>query len=607
LDALPLLQTAAAKRLGDLLLKYHDEYLTGAKAPDNEFRDFQNHVVHVSDKYWGGAPSKCHEWLDRARCYLDLGQWSNAAYACGVLSHYFTDPIMPLHTGQSPQEKALHGPMEWSIFKAYDSIFQKFQAEKIHANFELAQDGQWIDKAVLAVARIAHQYYDPLVESFDSALAATQPAAAIGPQCQEILAGLFALAIQGWSKILTRLADETSSSLPTVSLKLTSILATVDMPLAWLTGCWSNSKQRRLVQRQVDEYLRTGRVEKYQPDECLIVEKSRKNDSQFTGNYYSLLDASTDDLCSSSTRCLRTAQPPADPIQAVASATELTAHLPATDQATSTQPASVEVAGSGTMPPTCSAAQTTSDHSSSSDSSTNEVPAHKSQPADDSAQAVPQPAVRPQTGIAVQAQFDSDESSADYAPLSQVRSGLRIFDPAASSSTRGDSAHSVSSSPGSSASRTMGQYKPVATKQVVYLGSPLIEAPSIGPKTAKRFEKIGINDIGQFISANPESLVRGLDTRWITVSLIVDWQDQSRLVCEVPALTGYRAQLLVAVGCRNSWQLRSASPGGLHAQIVALCQTSEGQQILRSAGLPTLDDVSNWVESARMFCNRAAA
>ena len=42
--------------------------------------------------------------------------------------------------------------------------------------------------------------------------------------------------------------------------------------------------------------------------------------------------------------------------------------------------------------------------------------------------------------------------------------------------------------------------------QRVYPGSPLIEAPSIGPKTAKRFEKVGIRTIDQFTSRNPDDL-----------------------------------------------------------------------------------------------------
>ena len=69
LDALPLVQTDAGKRLVRLLLRHHHRYLAGATDPDLRFRDFQNHVVHVTDGYWGGAPRVAHQWYDRLQRY----------------------------------------------------------------------------------------------------------------------------------------------------------------------------------------------------------------------------------------------------------------------------------------------------------------------------------------------------------------------------------------------------------------------------------------------------------------------------------------------------------------------------------------------------------
>ncbi|MFO0941067.1 MAG: DUF4332 domain-containing protein [Pirellulales bacterium] len=141
----------------------------------------------------------------------------------------------------------------------------------------------------------------------------------------------------------------------------------------------------------------------------------------------------------------------------------------------------------------------------------------------------------------------------------------------------------------------------------VHYGSPLVEAPSIGPKTAKRFEAIGIRTIRQLVSTGSDEIVQGLATRWITEDLVRDWQDQARLVCEVPALTGYRAQLLVAIGCRTSWQLRTANANNLFQQLSQFCETAEGQQILRSNRTPTVDDVVRWIDSAKQFARREVA
>ena len=155
IDALRQLQTAQAQRLGNLLLKHHDDYLVGATAPDSNFKDFANQVIYVSDNHWGGAPRMCLQWLRLVRAHLDHGRWKQAAYACGVLSHYFTDPIMPLHAQASLRGDMLHRPMEWSIYRAYDEIYQRCRRHEQSVSFEFAQDEEWIAKVVTAAATLA--------------------------------------------------------------------------------------------------------------------------------------------------------------------------------------------------------------------------------------------------------------------------------------------------------------------------------------------------------------------------------------------------------------------------------------------------------------------
>ncbi|MEM9589655.1 MAG: DUF4332 domain-containing protein, partial [Planctomycetota bacterium] len=111
IDALRHIQTEPGRRLTGVLLRFHARYLAGAKDPDTRFRDFHNHVVHVNEGYWGGAPRVATQWHDRLRRYLRQNRFSDAAHAAGVLSHYFTDPIQPLHTAQSASEKVLHRPI----------------------------------------------------------------------------------------------------------------------------------------------------------------------------------------------------------------------------------------------------------------------------------------------------------------------------------------------------------------------------------------------------------------------------------------------------------------------------------------------------------------
>ena len=65
-DALQLLKGKDSGDWKNLLLKHHTQLLKGAKAPDAEFKDFQNHVLHVEDGEWGGARDAAMEWYGKA-------------------------------------------------------------------------------------------------------------------------------------------------------------------------------------------------------------------------------------------------------------------------------------------------------------------------------------------------------------------------------------------------------------------------------------------------------------------------------------------------------------------------------------------------------------
>ena len=49
-EALAQLQGADAERWRDLFLQQYEALLEGAKAPDEVFKDFRNHVLHVRDE-----------------------------------------------------------------------------------------------------------------------------------------------------------------------------------------------------------------------------------------------------------------------------------------------------------------------------------------------------------------------------------------------------------------------------------------------------------------------------------------------------------------------------------------------------------------------------
>ena len=268
-DALRLVQTPSGKRLTGLLVRYYRHYLRGAIDPDTRFCDYQNHVIHVRDGYWGGAPRVAHQWYDRLQRYLRTRRYAYAAHAAGVLSHYFTDPIHPLNTAYSPEEDLLHAPIQWSIQRGYREIFQKWQRDEFRIVFQLADGPGWLGAAMLHGARFSHARFQSLFDSYDLQAALKDPARGLNQTLRSTMAELCGLAITGWARVLERAASDAEAvarkPLPksSVALPLMTTLATA--PVAY----WRYQAQQRRedahIKDLLQEYQQTGRVIEHLP------------------------------------------------------------------------------------------------------------------------------------------------------------------------------------------------------------------------------------------------------------------------------------------------------------------------------------------------------
>ena len=472
IDALPMIQTDAGKRLVGQLLHHHDRYLTGAKDPDTRFRDFQNHVVHVNDGYWGGAPRVAHQWYDRLQRYLRNDRFSDAAHAAGVLSHYFTDPLQPLHTQQCDREKILHRPIEWSITKSYEAIYRSWKEDEMRIVFQLSDSPGWLGEAILHGARFANRKYWQLLEEYDLDLAAKDPPAGLNAALRASVGELFGLAITGWARVLERAAADAEATrrcvLPAASLSIPSLLATVRVPLRlWIRRIECTAEQLAVAQL-IDEFQRTGTLSENVPAEVDIVHR--------------VIGVYQDERRWRQERERRLAS-------------KLTV-------------VTVEAAPQGA----------------------DEIPA-----------------------AAV-----NDDSPAT---IPFVRVATR----------RGSLAD----------------------------GDALVDAPSIGPKTAARFLAIGIHTVGQFLAASAQDMASRLKTDWITADTVAQWQSQATLMCEVPGLRCRDAQLLAGADRDRAAQVAACDAVTLHRRVSQFAATSTGRRYLRGASPPTLADVTTWIQNAR--------
>jgi hypothetical protein len=82
-------------------------------------------------------------------------------------------------------------------------------------------------------------------------------------------------------------------------------------------------------------------------------------------------------------------------------------------------------------------------------------------------------------------------------------------------------------------------------------GAPVVQAPSIGPKTAKRLEAVGVKTIADLLALNADEGEQQIDARHISAKVIRDWQAQALLACTVPGMKSREAQALVACGIQR--------------------------------------------------------
>ena len=482
LDALHHLECEGAEAWRRMFLKHATVYLQGSKAPDDEFKDFKNHVLHVRDDFWGGAPGKARSWYMHLVEALQRQDWQTAAYCGGVLSHYVTDPIQPFHTAQSEAENNIHRAAEWSMSKSYDDLKGWAARELQPPVLNISSAPNWLEILVCDCATQANRHYEKLIAHYDIHRGVSDPPSGLDVVSRRIVAELLALAATVHGAVLTRAIDEAGAAPPDVSLTLESIIATLQVPAKVIAKKLADGEDRRLVEQMYDELRATGTVEKNLPEDDRLVRDLH--------------------------------------------AAEVLAHRNTPDAA----------AKFVFHPP--SKVETTVERKKRS------LDEAAAKPAASVPQVLPfRPVAQPRAG--------------------QVRAVQRRC--AASGGL----------------SRMLKTFADDGPKFYLTPEQDVVDAPSIGPKTAERLNAAGIDCVDDLLKAHPIALAARLDDRHITEQTIADWQDQARLVCTIPGLRGTGAQLLVGAGYRTAEAMAEADAAELCAAVLAFATGSDGQRVLR--------------------------
>lgn len=498
----------------NLFLSQFKKYLQGAKAPDDEFKDFRNHVLHVSDGYWGGAVSAAEDWFQSTVRSLRKGDFPAAIYFAGVMSHYISDPVMPLHTGQSESEGPVHRPLEWSVTTSCDDLFELLENELGgYPEIELEGSTDWLARIVRRGADTAHPHYRPLIDHYNLAAGVKNPPAGLDAECRRRIAPLLGFATISIARVLDRAFEQADVVPPEVSLAWPAVFAQMTKPIQWVFKRIKDAKTRSEVERMYREFQETGKVIDTLPADDRAVRKLHAKE---------VLKVSLKTL-------------DAEPIQLIG-----TKHG-SLEAAQSPQPASI------LAPP-------------------------------------PKPVAPP------------------AAPISMPK--LAAVEPAVERPLPAIAPHSERPVP---PPRPAPSPAPVPQARF-YLTTemPVVDAPSIGPKTADRLEKIGVSTVANLLALRPEDAAARLKVSHITAAVLREWQKQANLMCRVPELRGHDVQILVGCGIEEPRQLAEADADSLLDRVSEFVATTEGERILRSGSPPDRAEVVEWIGAARSLSARAA-
>ncbi len=131
------------------------------------------------------------------------------------------------------------------------------------------------------------------------------------------------------------------------------------------------------------------------------------------------------------------------------------------------------------------------------------------------------------------------------------------------------------------------------------IDSPVVDAPSIGPRMAERLAPCGILSVGDLVAAHAESIAAQLADRAVPSDNVKQWQHQALLVCRVPNLRGHDAQLIVGCDVTSAEQLAAADPADLFNKVVRFASSKQGVRILRGSNAPDQAEVSDWIQWAQ--------
>jgi hypothetical protein len=553
LDALRHLTCRDADDWQRVFLAHARLYLEGAEAPDDDFKDFENHVLHTRDGLWGGAPAKVQSWYHHVVEALAAEDWPTAVYCAGVLSHYYTDPLQPFHTAQSEAENNIHRAVEWSIARSYDALRAMGLGEL--PDLQVGTGPDWLAELVCRGAEMANGHYEKLIAHYDIHRGVVDPPAGLDRVARRIVAEMIRYAYLSYAAVLDRAIAESRAFAPEIRLGGATLLAAIKAPAKALARRRADTRERRLVERIYDELQATGTVERNLPEEERLVRDRHARE---------VLTRRPAPPQAAEVFPFRPRAPVVTRVDRAREARKQEALL-----------ASAEVIPLRTAGPLTPAAATVPVAAAAAFAST----------------------VTRQPMLFVVPKAGPESGNRGPAPAAPKRARTPARQPVRQAQEAAPT--EVGACTPEPLAREPDEVGAGEAAVQLTLDHDIADGPAVGAKTVKRLRTLGFETVRDLLKADPAALAVQLGSRSITAQTIGEWQDQALIMCAVPGLRATHAQLLTGAGYRSAEAIADAEADKLCADVLAFATTPAGQRVLRNADVPDIESIKGWREDAR--------
>jgi hypothetical protein len=581
LDALTHVTDADADGWRRLLYAEIAQYVDGAKAPDTRFKDFENHVLHPRDGFWGGAPERAGHWYRSLVDALARQDWPAAAQAAGVLSHYVTDPLMPLHTHQTDAESNIHAAVERTVSKSYVRLRDVALASGVSEIAGVPVGPDWIAELLRAGAKQATRHYETILAHYDIKRGVVAPEEGLDPVGQRAIGEMLVVAARLFARILDRAFAEAGVRPPEVSLTGPALLALAKLPKAWMQKRQLDAAERATVEAMYDELMATGRVEQALTEDDRRIKESYQREVVARRPIVAVPVAVTDGPALAKMKPLARPEFKAMDVVPIAPTTVAVEPVPGPSLVTG-------IATDPTVVPTPPLAPGPVEQAPVTMIPVTMIPVTL-------IPAEPAPSPAPPTADA-----QTSARLGDPIVLRDEAVGEPLSPSSIDSTAPERRTVEVAVPAGATVAPVLSAYRPSPRGQTrLALEAAVVDAPSIGPKTAKRLNDVGVDTIGDFLQAHPIALAARLDAPHLTAEVLTEWQHQTHLMLRLPVLRAMHAQVLTGAGYRTVDAIADVEADQLAADVLRFATSAAGQRLLRTGGAPDLELIRSWAEQAR--------